>query len=58
MPTLKTILKKVKAIKPKLSSMTLGLADCIDASIRRCFNGVLESKSAIIAAITVPKFKL
>ena len=45
-----------KAIKPELPSMTLGLADCIDASIHRCFNGVLESRSAIIASVT--KFKL
>ena len=58
LPTLETILKKVKAIKPELSSMTLGLADCIETSIRRRFDGIFDSKSAIIAAITVPKFKL
>ena len=58
LPTLQTILKKVKAIKPELSSMTLGLADCIETSIRRRFDGIFDSKSAIIAAITVPKFKL
>jgi len=51
----RTILKKVKAIKPELSSMTLGLADCIETSIRRCFNGIFDSRSAVIS---VPKFKL
>ena len=33
LPTLETIVKKTKAIKPELSSMIMGLADCIEASI-------------------------
>ena len=33
LPTLETIVKKTKAIKPELSSMTMGLADCIEASM-------------------------
>ena len=58
LPTLETIVKKTKAIKPELSSMTMGLADCIEASILRHFSGIFDSKRAIIAAITLPKFKL
>ena len=58
LPTLETIIKKVQAIKPELSSMTMGLADCIEASIRRRFSGIFDSRCAIIAAITLPKFKL
>jgi len=55
LPTLETILKKVK---PELSSMRLGLADCMKTSIHQSFNGIFNSKSAIIAVVTVPKFKL
>ena len=33
LPTLETIVKKTKAIKPELSSMTVGLADCMEALI-------------------------
>lgn len=58
LPTLETIIKKTKAIKPELSSMTMGLADCVEASIRKRFSAIFDSRHAIIAAITLPKFKL
>ena len=38
--------------------MTMSLADCIEASILQRFSGIFDSKRAIIAAITLPKFKL
>ena len=53
-----SIVMKTKAIKPELSSMTIILADSIEASILQRFSGIFDSKSAIIAAITLPKFKL
>ena len=58
LPTLETIVKKSKAIEPELSAITMGLADCIEASILQCFSGIFDSKRAIISAITLPKFKL
>ena len=57
LPTLATIIKKTKAIKPDLS-MTTGLADAIESSIKKRFRKVFDSKDAIIAAVTSPKFKL
>ena len=58
LPTSEIIIKKTKAIKSKLSSMTMGLADCVEAPICKCFSAIFDSKHAIIAAITLPKFKL
>ena len=45
-------------MKPEISMMILGLAVCIEDSIKRCFNRVFESKNAILAAVSMPKFKL
>ena len=45
-------------MKPEISSTTLGLAVCIEDSIKRCFSRVFDSKDAIIAAVSIPKFKL
>ena len=58
LPTLETILRKTRAMKPEISMMTLGLAVCIEDSIKRRFNRVFESKNAILAAVSMPKFKL
>ena len=58
LPTLETIIKKVIALQPDLSYMTCGLAGAIKDSIRRRFEQVLQSNSAILAAVTSPKFKL
>ena len=58
LPTLETILKKVRVMKPEISSTTLGLAVCIEDSIKRRFSRVFDSKDAIIAAVSIPKFKL
>ena len=58
LPTLETTLKKTRAMKPEISSMTLGLAVCIEDSIKWHFSRLFESKDAIVAAISLPKFKL
>ena len=58
LPTLETILKKTRAMKPDISMMTLGLAVCIDSSIKQHFNKFFESKDANIAPVNLPKFKL
>ena len=58
LPTLETILKKTRAMKPEISMVTLGLAVCIDGSIKQRFSKIFESKDAIVAAISLPKFKL
>ena len=58
LPTLETILKKVRAMKSEISSTTLGLAICIEDSIQQRFSRVFESRNAILSAISHPKFKL
>ena len=58
LPTLETIIKKVIALQPDLSYMTCGLAGAIKDSIRRRFEQVLQSNSAILAAVTSPKLNL
>ena len=52
MPTLETVVKKTKAIKPDLSLMIMDLADCIQATILCHFSGIFDSKCAIITTIT------
>ena len=58
LPTLETIIKKVKAVKPILSSMTMGLVDCIENAIKHRFQRIFEHKDPILAAVVLPKFKL
>ena len=58
LPTLTTILKKTKAEVPNLSSMTTGLAYAIESSIKRQFSYIFDAKDAIVAALTLPKFKV
>ena len=58
LPTLETILKKVRTMKSEISSTTLGLAICIEDSIQHRFSRVFESRHAILSAISHPKFKL
>jgi len=58
LPTLETIIKKVKAVNTKLSSMTTGLVDCIENAIKRRFQTLFESIDPIMAAVVLPKFKL
>ena len=58
LPTLETIIKKITAMRPKLSSMTIGLVGLIESSLKRRFGCIFGSKDATIAAISLPKFKL
>ena len=58
LPTLETIVKKTKAKVPNLSIMTTGLAYAVESSIKKRFSHIFDSKVAIIAALTSPKFKL
>ena len=58
LPTLETIIKKVKAVKPKLLSMTTGLVDCIENAIKRRFQILFKSINPIMAAVVLPKFKV
>ena len=58
LPTLTTIVKKTKSEVPKLSSMTAGFAFAIESSIKRRFSHIFDAKDAIIAALTLPKFKV
>ena len=37
LPTLETVIKKLVAVKPNLSSMTIGLPDAIEEAIRHRF---------------------
>lgn len=50
--------QKTKATKTGLSCMTTSLVDAVESAIRRRFSHVFESRNAIIAAVTLPKFKL
>ena len=58
LPTLETIIKKVKTVKADLSSMTVGLVDCIENAIKHRFHNIFENDDSILAAIVLPKFKL
>ena len=54
------IVKKTKAknLILNLSIMTTGLAYALESSIKKRFSHVFDSKDAIIAALTLPKFRL
>ena len=52
------IIKKVKAVKPSLFSMTTGLVDCIENAIKHRFQRIFEHNDPILAAVVLPKFKL
>ena len=47
---LETIIKKVVALRPDLSSMTFGLAGAIEDAIRHHFEKVFQKDKAILAA--------
>ena len=58
LPTLETVLKKIRGIKVDLSVMTTGLASSIEDAIKHRFRSIFDSKEAVLSAITLPKFKL
>ena len=58
LPVLATIIKKVNALKPNLSSMTKGLVDCIENAVKHRFQGYFERYNSILAAVILLTFKL
>ena len=58
LPTLETIIKKMKIKKSELSPTIVGLVNSIDSVIRQCFSALFDSHDAIVAAVASPKFKL
>ena len=58
LPVLTTIIKKVNALKPNLSSMTKGLVDFIENAVKHQFQGYFERYNSILAAVVLSKFKL
>ena len=58
LPTLETVIKKLVAVKPNMSFMTIGLPDAIEEAMRHHFWIVFQNDSAIMAGITLPKFRL
>jgi len=38
--------------------MMTGLVYAVDSAIKQCFANIFDSKDAIIAAVTSPKFRL
>ena len=57
LPTVETIIKKLLAVKPKLSSIAIGHPGAIEEAIRHSFQTVFQNDNAIIAVITLPKFR-
>uniref|UniRef100_A0A8C5BHX1 BED-type domain-containing protein n=1 Tax=Gadus morhua TaxID=8049 RepID=A0A8C5BHX1_GADMO len=54
LPTLEALMTKTLDLKANLSRMTSGLPD----AIKTRFASTLDSKEALLAAVTIPKFKL
>ncbi|XP_038123771.1 zinc finger BED domain-containing protein 4-like [Cyprinodon tularosa] len=57
LPTLETLMSKILEVKDSLTVAT-GLPEAIVQAIKRRFASVLESNDAMLAAVTLPKFKL
>ena len=57
-PTLESLIERTMALQDGLSQMTAALPGAIVAAVRRRFAGILDSKDAVLAAVSLPKFKL
>ncbi|KAI4819688.1 hypothetical protein KUCAC02_004928 [Chaenocephalus aceratus] len=57
LPTLETLMSKTLEMKDSLTVAT-GLPEAIVQAIKKRFASVLESNDAMLAAVTLPKFKL
>ncbi|KAK0133195.1 putative AC9 transposase [Merluccius polli] len=57
LPTLEVLMVKTHTLKDTLSRMTADLADVIVNAIQTRFADVLDSKDALLAAVSCPKFK-
>ncbi|XP_073694418.1 uncharacterized protein [Garra rufa] len=58
LPTLESLMSKTLALRPGLSEMMAKLPDVIVQAIKTRFASVLESREGLLAAVTLPKFKL
>uniref|UniRef100_A0A8C1BFZ1 Uncharacterized protein n=2 Tax=Cyprinus carpio TaxID=7962 RepID=A0A8C1BFZ1_CYPCA len=58
LPTLEVLMSKTLALQSGLSAMTSGLPDAIVKAIQVRFSSVLDSKDALLAAATLPWFKI
>ena len=58
LPTLEILMAKTLAVKNGLSKMTGELPDIIVKAIKSRFAATLDSKDALLAAVSLPKFKL
>ncbi|KAK1899813.1 putative AC9 transposase [Dissostichus eleginoides] len=57
-PTLEVLMGKILAMKTGLSAMTTGLPEVIVGTIKTRFAAIIDSKEALLAAVSLPKFKL
>ncbi|ROL55589.1 hypothetical protein DPX16_23606 [Anabarilius grahami] len=57
-PTLEILMAKILALKDGLSPMMANLPDLIVQAIKTWFSSILDSDEALLAAVTLPKFKL
>ncbi|KAK0144052.1 putative AC9 transposase [Merluccius polli] len=58
LPTLETLMSRTLALSDGLSRMTANLPGVIVQAIKTRFAPVLESREALLAALTLPKFKV
>ncbi|CAB4064473.1 unnamed protein product [Lepeophtheirus salmonis] len=58
LPTLEILMVKSLSNKNDLSNMTVALTDIIVKGIKSLFAATLDSKDALLAAVSLPKFKL
>ncbi|KAL2096766.1 hypothetical protein ACEWY4_005973 [Coilia grayii] len=58
LPTLEILMLKLLALKDGLSQMTVGMPGAIVQAIKSRFSSILDSKDALMAAATMPKFKV
>uniref|UniRef100_A0A3Q3MSV0 BED-type domain-containing protein n=1 Tax=Labrus bergylta TaxID=56723 RepID=A0A3Q3MSV0_9LABR len=57
-PTLEVLMAKTLVMKNGLSQMTTGLPEVIVGAIKTRFATTIDSKDALLAAVSLPKFKL
>ncbi|KAL7380806.1 hypothetical protein ABVT39_024395 [Epinephelus coioides] len=56
LPVLEILMSETLALQNRLSRMTAGLPNAILQTIKTRFGSVLDSKDALLAAVTLPKF--
>lgn len=56
-PTLEVLMTKTSPTKDGLSQMTNGLPEIFVGAIKSQFAAILDSKDALLAAVSLPRFK-